>query len=61
MTTPPLVRRAFGAWRDQVVIGTGGGGRTAGHNRGTVGVRWVGPDIVDVLPSTKVVKLADLA
>jgi len=28
---------------------------TAGHRRGTVGVRWVGPDVVDVLPSTRVV------
>ena len=34
---------------------------TAGHERGTVGVRWVGPDVVDVLPSTRVVKLASLA
>lgn len=31
---------------------------TAGHERGTVGVRWVGPDVVDVLPSTRVVPLA---
>jgi hypothetical protein len=30
---------------------------TAGHRRGTVGVRWVGPDVVDVLPSTRVVPL----
>ena len=34
---------------------------TAGHRRGTVGVRWVGPDIVDVLPSTYVAKVASLA
>lgn len=34
---------------------------TAGHARGTVGVRWVGPDVVDVLPSTSVVKIVDLA
>ena len=34
---------------------------TAGHERGTVGVRWVGPDVIDVLPATKVVKLAPLA
>ena len=34
---------------------------TAGHERGTVGVRWVGPDVVDVLPSTEVVKLSSLA
>ncbi len=34
---------------------------TAGHRRGTVGVRWVGPDVVDVLPSTRVVKIASLA
>ena len=33
---------------------------TAGHQRGTVGVRWVGPDVVDVLPSTRVVKVASL-
>jgi hypothetical protein len=33
---------------------------TAGHRRGTVGVRWVGPDVVDVLPSTRVVPLASL-
>jgi hypothetical protein len=33
---------------------------TAGHARGTVGVRWVGPDVVDVLPSTRVVRLAEL-
>ncbi len=30
---------------------------TAGHRRGTVGVRWVGPDVIDVLPSTRVVPL----
>jgi len=30
---------------------------TAGHQRGTVGVRWVGPDVIDVLPTTRVVKL----
>ena len=24
---------------------------TAGHERGTVGVRWVGPNVVDILPS----------
>jgi hypothetical protein len=28
---------------------------TAGHRCGTVGVRWVGPDVVDVLPATRVV------
>ncbi len=33
---------------------------TAGHRRGTIGVRWVGPDVVDILPSTKVVKLSSL-
>ncbi len=33
---------------------------TAGHRRGTVGVRWVGPDVVDVIPSTRVVKVASL-
>ena len=31
---------------------------TAGHQRGTVGVRWVGPDVVDVLPTTSVVELS---
>ncbi|MDQ6698096.1 MAG: DUF1214 domain-containing protein [Actinomycetota bacterium] len=34
---------------------------TAGHAHGTVGVRWVGPDVVDVLPSTRVVALSDLS
>ncbi len=34
---------------------------TAGHTRGTVGVRWVGPDVVDVLPATRVVPLDSLA
>ena len=34
---------------------------TAGHHRGTVGVRWVGPDVIDVLPSTRVVKVSELA
>ncbi len=34
---------------------------TAGHARGTVGVRWVGPDVVDVLPSTHVVPLTSLS
>ena len=33
---------------------------TAGHRHGTVGVRWVGPYVVDVLPSTRVVPLASL-
>ena len=33
---------------------------TAGHQRGTVGVRWVGPHVVDVLPSTRVVPLDSL-
>ena len=33
---------------------------TAGHERGTVGVRWVGPDVTDVLPATMVVKLSSL-
>jgi hypothetical protein len=31
---------------------------TAGHQRGTIGVRWVGPDVVDVIPTTEVVKAA---
>ncbi|MGH7286742.1 MAG: hypothetical protein ACREI8_01830 [Myxococcota bacterium] len=30
---------------------------TAGHARGTIGVRWVGPDVADVVPSARVVKL----
>jgi hypothetical protein len=30
---------------------------TAGHRHGTVGVRWVGRDVVDVLPRTRVVRL----
>lgn len=34
---------------------------TAGHQLGTVGVRWVGPDVADVLPQTRVVKVASLA
>ena len=33
---------------------------TAGHHRGTVGVRWVDPDVQDVLPSTRVVKVGSL-
>ena len=33
---------------------------TAGHDVGTVGVRWVGPDVVDVLPTTRVVKVGSL-
>jgi hypothetical protein len=33
---------------------------TTGHERGTVGVRWVGPGVVDVLPATMVVKLSSL-
>jgi hypothetical protein len=34
---------------------------TAGHDRGTVGVRWVGPNVRDVLPSTQVVKFSELS
>jgi hypothetical protein len=34
---------------------------TAGHVRGTVGIRWVGPDVVDVLPSTRVAPIDSLA
>ncbi len=34
---------------------------TAGHHRGTIGVRWVGRDVTDVLPSTRLVKLSTLA
>ncbi len=33
---------------------------TAGHRRGTMGVRWVGRDVVDVLPSARVVDLAEV-
>lgn len=33
---------------------------TAGHARGTVGVRWVGADVADVLPSTRVVHVDDV-
>ena len=33
---------------------------TAGHRRGTVGVRWVGRDVVDVLPSARVVPVSSL-
>jgi uncharacterized protein DUF1214 len=33
---------------------------TAGHRRGTIGVRWVGPDVIDVLPSTRLVKVGSL-
>ena len=32
----------------------------AGHGRGVLGVRWVGADIADVVPSTRVVPLAGL-
>lgn len=32
----------------------------AGHRRGTMGVRWVGRDVVDVVPTTRLVPLADL-
>jgi hypothetical protein len=34
---------------------------TAGHSKGTVGVRWVGPNVIDLLPDTRVVKVAELA
>ncbi|MGI8662164.1 MAG: DUF1214 domain-containing protein [Acidimicrobiales bacterium] len=34
---------------------------TAGHKRGTVGVRWVGPNVVDILPATRVVPVAQLS
>jgi len=30
---------------------------TAGHGRGTVGVRWVGPGVTDVVPTSRVVRL----
>ena len=33
---------------------------TAGHRRGTVGVRWVGPEVIDVLPTTRVVEVGSL-
>jgi hypothetical protein len=29
---------------------------TAGHARGTVGVRWVGKDVQDVVPTTRVTR-----
>jgi len=29
---------------------------TAGHRHGTVGVRWVGPDVPDVLPETRLLR-----
>ncbi|MBP1687466.1 MAG: hypothetical protein H6Q33_3609 [Deltaproteobacteria bacterium] len=32
---------------------------TAGHARGTVGVRWVGPDVADVVPTARLVCLPD--
>jgi hypothetical protein len=34
---------------------------TAGHRRGTIGVRWVGPDVVDVLPATRVVPFSSIS
>lgn len=33
---------------------------TAGHARGTVGVRWVGPAIVDVTPSARLVRISEI-
>jgi hypothetical protein len=30
---------------------------TAGHARGTIGVRWVGKDVADVIPSARVVRI----
>ncbi len=33
---------------------------TAGHARGTVGVRWVGPDVVDVVPSARRLHMSDI-
>ena len=30
---------------------------TAGHARGTIGVRWVGPDVSDVIPSARIERL----
>jgi hypothetical protein len=30
---------------------------TAGHRRGTLGVRWVGPDVEDVIPNARVERL----
>lgn len=32
---------------------------TAGHSHGVVGVRWVGDDVTDVLPDTRLVPIAD--
>jgi len=34
---------------------------TAGHRRGTVGVRWVGPEVRDVLPRTRVANVSELS
>ena len=33
---------------------------TAGHARGTVGVRWVGPEIVDATPTARLVRISDI-
>lgn len=33
---------------------------TAGHSKGTVGVRWVGPDVIDLLPQARVVSVDSL-
>ncbi len=33
---------------------------TASHELGTVGVRWVGPNVIDVMPKTQVVKISSL-
>ena len=33
---------------------------TAGHRHGTLGVRWVGPSVDDVIPSARVMKLASI-
>jgi hypothetical protein len=33
---------------------------TAGHRRGTIGVRWVGPNVTDVVPNARVATLSKL-
>ncbi len=33
---------------------------TAGHRCGTIGVRWVGPNVTDVMPTSRVVPLSSL-
>ena len=49
---------ASGSWSLTATRASRTGSTPPAIERGTVGVRWVGPDVVDVLPSTQVVKLA---